>query len=76
LGGGFGAFDTFLEFGFEGFLEEFASFDEEKFVHIVEGLSEGGVVGDEVALGEKGFEFGNQQVANSSRIGLHGYTSL
>jgi hypothetical protein len=33
------------------------TFDEGKFVHVVEGLPEGSMVGDEIALGEQGFEF-------------------
>ena len=71
LGGGFGTVDAFLEFGFEGFLEKLSSFDEKKRVHVIEGLTKGGIVGDEVAFSKQGFKFGEQQVANTGRIWLH-----
>jgi hypothetical protein len=64
--GGFDSFDSFLEFLFEGFLKEFSSFVEEEGFHVVENA----VIGDEVALGEQGFEFGNEELV---RTGLGGF---
>jgi hypothetical protein len=49
---GFGLFDTFLEFVLKDFSEEGSSLDEEKRFEVIEGFSEGGVVGDEIALVE------------------------
>ena len=76
---GFDSLDAFLEFGFEGFLEEFSSFGEEEFVHVVEGLSIFGVVGDHVAFGEQGFEFGVEEFVHAGwrqfRIG-HRYVRV
>jgi hypothetical protein len=62
----------------EGFLEELASLDEEKVLHVVEGFSVGGVIGDEVAFVEEGIEFGVEEFtpAGRGRFGLHEATSL
>ena len=48
----FDSLNVFSEFGLKGFLKELSSFDEEELVHVVEGLPVGGVIGDEIALGE------------------------
>ena len=50
--GGFGAFDAFLHFLFEDFGEDFSSFGEEKRVEVVERLTVGGLVQDEITVVE------------------------
>jgi hypothetical protein len=68
---GFGLFDAFLEFFLKDFFEKSSSLEEEELFEIVEGFSEGGVVGDEVAFGEEGGELLREKVANGGRGRLH-----
>jgi hypothetical protein len=65
FGGRFGAFDALLKFLLKSFLEKLSSFGQEKLVHIVEGFAVGGIVGDEVALVEEGFELRHEKVAGA-----------
>ena len=53
----FGAFDSFLKFLLEDFLEELFSDDEPKVIEIVDRLPVGGVARDETAFVEHGIEF-------------------
>ena len=73
--GGFVAFDSFLEFLFEDFFGEVSTFDVEKVIEVVEYVSIGGVVHDEIAFVEHGIEFFVEQSPNSGRggSGLHEY---
>ena len=73
FGGAFVLLDAFLEFCFEGFLEEFSTFEEKELVHVIDGLW---VTGNEIALFEEGFELSDEQVANGRGFGLHNNTSV
>ena len=64
FGLGFVTVDAFLEFGLQHIFDERSSFDEEKVIEIVEGLSVGGVVGDLVALGEEDVEAFDEKITN------------
>ena len=52
FGGGFGAFDTFLDCLFEDFGEDCASFSEKELGEIVERLTVSGLVQDEITVVE------------------------
>jgi hypothetical protein len=75
---GFGLLDALLQFILKGFAEKISSFGEEEVFHVVEGLPEGSVVGDEVAFVEEGIEFGVEEFSAVRRggVGLHKITSL
>jgi hypothetical protein len=49
-------FDVFLQFFLENVLDEISPFVDEERFEVVEGFSEGGGIGDEVALAEEGVE--------------------
>ena len=67
--GRFGAYDAFLQLFLKGGLEKLTPFREEKVFQVVEGLAVGGVIGNEIALVEKGIEFGVKEFTTSGREG-------
>jgi hypothetical protein len=58
FGGRLGVVNALLQLFLKSFLKKLSSFDEKEVFHVVEGLTEGGVIGDEAAVIEKGIEFG------------------
>ena len=78
FGGRFGAYDAFWQLFLKGGLEKLTPFREEKVFQVVEGLAVGGVIGNEIALVEKGIEFGVKEFTTSRerRCWLHKETAL
>jgi hypothetical protein len=56
-GSGFGSVDTFLEFFLKGLAKKLSSLNKKKRFEISERLTEGGLVGDQIALIEQGIQF-------------------
>jgi hypothetical protein len=69
LGSGilFGVFYAFLKFLLKDFLKELLSDGTEKVIEVVKGTPVGGGVGDEVALGKQGIEFGVKEGLHCAR---------
>jgi hypothetical protein len=67
-----------LKFDFKGFLEELASFGEKKGIEVIKGLTVGGGVGNESALGKEGFKLRVKEGVNfgGRKPCFHGYVCV
>jgi len=65
FGGRFDSLNALLEFFLKCLLKKCSSFGKEKYLHVIEGLAVGRVVGDEVAVVEKGIKAGVKEFTAS-----------